>query len=83
MLSRVSYESLKKAAIYGAVLSVSGCSVLYYLIQRKGLPYNPCSHSHGSHKVTHATVVVNATQHSITCMSVGLTVLGRQRQSVL
>ena len=46
MLSRVSYESLKKAAIYGAVLSVSGCSVLYYLIQRKGSPYNPCSHSH-------------------------------------
>jgi len=35
MLHRISYESLKKAAIYGAVLSVSGCSVLYYLIQRK------------------------------------------------
>ena len=35
MLSRISYESLKKAAIYGAVLSVSGCSILYYLIQRK------------------------------------------------
>lgn len=29
----VSYETLKRAAIYGAVLSVSGCSVLYYLIQ--------------------------------------------------
>ena len=36
MLNRISYEFLKKTAIYGAVLSVSGCSVLYYLIQRKG-----------------------------------------------
>ena len=35
MLNRISYEFLKKTAIYGAVLSVSGCSVLYYLIQRK------------------------------------------------
>ena len=33
VLSRVSAESLKKAALYGAVLSVTGCSVLYYLIQ--------------------------------------------------
>ena len=35
MLQRVSLESLKKAALYGAVLSATGCSVLYYLIQRK------------------------------------------------
>ncbi|CAI8058438.1 Cytochrome c oxidase assembly factor 1 homolog [Geodia barretti] len=34
MLQRVSLESLKKAALYGAVLSATGCSVLYYLIQR-------------------------------------------------
>ena len=33
VLSRVSAEGLKKAALYGAVLSVTGCSVLYYLIQ--------------------------------------------------
>ncbi len=33
MLHRVSYEFLRKVAVYGAVLSVSGCSVLYYLMQ--------------------------------------------------
>ena len=38
MLHRVSAETLKKVAVYGAVLSVSGCSVLYYLIQSKPLP---------------------------------------------
>ena len=35
MLRRVSLDSLKKVAFYGAVLSATGCSVLYYLIQRK------------------------------------------------
>ena len=35
MLQRVSLESLKRAALSGAVLSATGCSVLYYLIQRK------------------------------------------------
>ena len=35
MLQRVSLESLKRAALYGAVLTATGCSVLYYLIQHR------------------------------------------------
>ena len=37
MLNRISYKFQKKTAIYGAELSVSRCSVLYYLIQSKTL----------------------------------------------
>ena len=35
MLHWVSIEQLKKTALYGAVLSATGCSILYYLIQHK------------------------------------------------
>ena len=31
--SMLKVDFLKRAALYGAVLSVSGCTVLYYLIQ--------------------------------------------------
>ncbi|KAL5489205.1 hypothetical protein EMCRGX_G018272 [Ephydatia muelleri] len=37
----ISLETLQRAAIYGAFLSVTGCSVLYYLIQRN-LASSPC-----------------------------------------
>lgn len=33
MLGRIPYETLKRGAIYGAVLSVTGSSILYYLLQ--------------------------------------------------
>ena len=33
MLHRLSVDVLKKTAIYGAFLTATGCSVLYYLIQ--------------------------------------------------
>lgn len=32
---RLSYDQLTKVAVYGAVLSVTGSAVLYYLIQSK------------------------------------------------
>ena len=33
MLHRISYEALKKTAIYGAALSTTGSFILYYQIQ--------------------------------------------------
>ena len=35
MLGRISLQTLQKAAVYGAVLSVAGSSILYYLTQSK------------------------------------------------
>ena len=37
MLHRISYEALKKAAIYGAALSTTSSFVLYYQIQSEAL----------------------------------------------
>lgn len=40
MLHRISYETLKKTAIYGAAFSVTGSFIFYYLIQSEFIYLN-------------------------------------------